>query len=300
MFDKAFFQGVVAPIVNPCLEDDSLDWESLTSHFERLVNTDIQGMYINGGTGDGSNMTFEERKETAALLVPRLLEKNKLAIVHVGQTTQREAVGLAEQAVALGAHAVASIPPRLSWPLVREYYRALTQTGANVIVYYIPGVTGMTAGMPELCMMLDIPGVVGIKMTDFNIFLLRSVALEYPGSVVYSGYDEMLVPGLLYGADGCIGTWINLLPTLYARVYGRMRAGDVNAVKPLMDKYTAFLARAWDHGVIDSFEEMMRALGYANRCFRRPTAWNPGHVPPDALKALLYAREELEAQAAML
>ena len=44
--------------------------------------------------------------------------------------------------------------------------------------YYIPGVTGMTAGMPELRMLLDIPGVVGIKMSDWNIFLLRSVVLE--------------------------------------------------------------------------------------------------------------------------
>ena len=40
---------------------------------------------------------------------------------------------------------------------------------------HLPGVTGMTAGMPELRMLLDIPGVVGIKMSDWNIFLLRSV-----------------------------------------------------------------------------------------------------------------------------
>jgi dihydrodipicolinate synthase/N-acetylneuraminate lyase len=153
-------------------------------------------------------------------------------------------VELARQAAALGAHAVASIPPKKPWPQIVEYYKALAAAGAPVIVYYIPGVTGMTAGMPELRMLLDIPGVAGIKMSDWNIFLLRSVGLEYPEKVVYSGFDEMLVPGLLYGADGCIGTWANLLPDLYAKVYARVRAGGTDAVKPVMDEFTAFLAVA--------------------------------------------------------
>ena len=179
-FDKTRFGGVVAPIVNPCGEDDSLDRGALEANLTRLLATDVAGLYINGGTGDAANLTQDERLETAALLVPRLLAAGKLAIVHVGQTNQRQAVELARQAAALGAHAVASIPPKKPWPQIVEYYKALATAGAPVIVYYIPGVTGMTAGMPELRMLLDIPGVVGIKMSDWNIFLLRSVVLEYP------------------------------------------------------------------------------------------------------------------------
>ena len=122
----------------------------------------------------------------------------------------------------------------------------------------------MKACLPELLKLLDIPGVAGIKMSDWNIFLLRSVVLEYPEKVVYSGFDEMLVPGLLYGADGCIGTWANLLPDLYAKVYARVRAGGADAVKPVMDEFTAFLAVGWNYGIIDTFEELMRARGGAS------------------------------------
>ena len=238
-FDKTRFGGVVAPIVNPCGEDDSLDRGALEANLTRLLATDVAGLYINGGTGDAANLTQDERLETAA-------------------------------------------------------------AGAPVIVYYIPGVTGMTAGMPELRMLLDIPGVVGIKMSDWNIFLLRSVVLEYPEKVVYSGFDEMLVPGLLYGADGCIGTWANLLPDLYAKVYARVRAGGTDAVKPVMDEFTAFLAVGWNYGIIDTFEELMRARGYAGRCFRRPSAWEPGKVEPAVLADLLVRLQRLEDMAATL
>ena len=168
-FDKTRFGGVVAPIVNPCGEDDSLDRGALEANLTRLLATDVAGLYINGGTGDAANLTQDERLETAALLVPRLLAAGKLAIVHVGQTNQRQAVELARQAAALGAHAVASIPPKKPWPQIVEYYKALAAAGAPVIVYYIPGVTGMTAGMPELRMLLDIPGVVCIKVWCWNI-----------------------------------------------------------------------------------------------------------------------------------
>lgn len=300
MVDIKRFQGVVAPIVNPCKEDDSLDLPALERNFARLLDTDITGLYLNGGTGDAANLTQEERLQTASLLAPRLLEAGKLAIVHVGQTSQRQAVALARQAAALGADAVASIPPKKAWPEIAEYYRALAETGAKVIVYYIPGVTGMTAGMPELSMLMEIPGVIGIKMSDWNVFLARSLKLRYPDKVVYSGFDEMLLPGLLYGADGCIGTWANLLPGMYAKVYAMARAGKADAVKPLMDEFTAFLSIGWSFGIIDTFEELMRAKGLADRCFRRPSSWNPGKVDPKALEDLLFRLEKLENEAALI
>lgn len=297
MIDKKLFEGIVAPMVNPCFEDDSLDMAGVERNLERLLETDVAGLYINGGTGDAANLSQQERLDIAAYLVPKLLEKGKLAVVHVGQTSQRQAVELARQAVALGAQAVASIPPKKPWPQIVEYYKALCATGANVIVYYIPGVTGMTASMAELRMMLDIPGVIGIKMSDYNIFLMRSVMLEYPDKVVYTGLDEMLIPGLFYGADGSIGTWGNLLPKMYTKAFAKVKAGQVDDLKELMEEFTAFLAIGWNYGIIDTFEELMRAKGYANRCFRRPTAWNPGKVPAEVLEDLLARMDRINALA---
>ena len=54
-FDKTRFGGVVAPIVNPCGEDDSLDRGALEANLTRLLATDVAGLYINGGTGDAAN-----------------------------------------------------------------------------------------------------------------------------------------------------------------------------------------------------------------------------------------------------
>ena len=283
MFDRDLFKGIIAPM------------EGVKANLDRLLQADVAGLYINGGTGDAANLTQQERLDVAAYLVPALLKAGKLAIVHVGQTTQREAVELTKQAVALGAQAVASIPPKKPWPQIVEYYKALAATGANVIVYYIPGMTGIAATMAGLRMMLDIPGVIGIKRSDYNIFLRRSVIMVYPGKVVYTGLDEMLIPGLFYGADGSIGTWGNLLPNMYSKAFAKVQAGQVDDLKPLMEEFTAFLAIGWNYGIIDTFEELMRAKGYANRCFRHPSSWNPGKVPQDVLDDLIARMDKLNA-----
>ena len=289
------FRGVVVPIVNPCDPSDGLDEAKLLENHERLLAAPVQGLYINGGTGDAAQLTREERERAAELLLSSLKQAGRCAIVHVGQTTTRQAVALAEHAMAHGADAVASIPPRKSWDQIADYYRALAATGAPVFVYDIPGVTGMTPGMAELRMLLDIPGVAGLKLSDWNVFLLRQVKLEYPEKIVYSGFDEMLLPGLLYGADGCIGTWENLLPDLYAAVYRLVREGRAEDARPLSDAFTAFLAAGWRYGILDTFEELMRAKGWAERCFRRPSSWNPGKVPEAALSDLLGRMEAIDA-----
>ena len=289
------FRGVVVPIVNPCDPSDGLDEAKLLENHERLLAAPVRGLYINGGTGDAAQLTREERERAAELLLPSLKQAGRCAIVQVGQTTTRQAVALAEHAMARGADAVASIPPRKSWDQIADYYRALAATGAPVFVYDIPGVTGMTPGMAELRMLLDIPGVAGLKLSDWNVFLLRQVKLEYPEKIVYSGFDEMLLPGLLYGADGCIGTWENLLPDLYAAVYRLVREGRAEEARPLSDAFTAFLAAGWRYGILDTFEELMRAKGWAERCFRRPSSWNPGKVPEAALSDLLGRMEAIDA-----
>jgi N-acetylneuraminate lyase len=300
MSDFTFLRGVVAPIAAPCGEDEALDRPRLERLARKLLQTPVTGLYINGGTGDGGKLTTPERREIAAYLIPEAKKAGKISIVHVGQTLQREAVSLAEHAMEHGADAVASIPPKGSWDEIVQYYTALAATGAPVFVYYIPGVTGVTAGMPQLRRILDIPGVAGIKVSDWNIFLIRCLKREYPEKIVYSGLDEMLVPGLLYGADGTIGTWINLLPEFYCKVWALAQAGQTDKLYTLQKAYTEFLSLGWQFGILDAFQELMRAQDLALRCFRRPSMWVPGSMPKEQLNELLEKMNALNELAASL
>lgn len=167
---------------------------------------------------------------------------------------------------------VASVPPQGGWSETVAYYTALAAQ-APVFIYYIPGLTHVSADYDQLRQLLDLPGVAGIKVSDWNIFLIRRIKADYPEKIVYTGLDEMVVPGLLYGADGSIGTWINLLPEFYCKLWTLAQAGRCTELNRLQTAYTEFLRKGWQFGILNAFQELMRSLGYAEKCFRAPAVW---------------------------
>lgn len=299
MSDFTDLCGIVCPIVTPCRADESVDYDRFQENLARLLRTPITGFYINGGTGDGSCLNMDERQKTAELAVGQAKAAGRCSIVHVGQTLQRQAVALARHAMALGADAVASVPPQGGWDETAAYYTALAAE-APVFIYYIPGLTHVTADYSHLRRLLDIPGVAGIKVSDWNIFLIRRIKSDYPGKIVYTGLDEMVVPGLLYGADGAIGTWINLLPEFYCKLWQLVQSGRCDDLNRMQQAYTDFLHQGWQFGILNAFQELMRARNLAERCFRAPNVWQPGTMPKPQLASMLDGLEALNALAASI
>lgn len=260
--------GIVAPIVSPCSVDGSLDVERLVAHADRLLNANVDGLYICGGTGDSANLSFRDRMRVSSIAVPMTLEHGRSAIVHVGQATAGQSVRLAEHAAELGAHGVAAIPPTPLLGDSRDYYRSLAKVGLPVFAYVIPAETGSVANFADISSVLTIDGVAGAKVSDWNVFLLRELKRRFPDQVFYSGYDEMLLYGLLAGADGAIGTWINLMPRFYLRIRQAVLDQRLNEALELHRALSDFLGDCWKYGVIESFSAIMAARGWAARCFR--------------------------------
>lgn len=299
MSDFTHLRGIVCPVVTPCRADESADYDRFQENLARLLRAPIAGFYINGGTGDGSCLTMQERQKTAELAIEQAKAAGRCSIVHVGQTLQRQAVALSAHAMAHGADAVASVPPQGGWDEITAYYTALAAE-APVFIYYIPGLTRVSADYSQLQRLLEIPGVAGIKVSDWNIFLIRRIKADYPEKIVYTGLDEMVVPGLSYGADGAIGTWINLLPDFYCKLWQLSQHGRFCELDRMQRAYTDFLCQGWQFGILNAFQELMRAKGFAERCFRAPNTWKPGTMPQALLDSMLSGLEKLNTLASSI
>lgn len=258
MADFTALRGIVCPVVSPCTSNEGVDYDSLQENLARLLRAPITGFYVCGGTGDGSRLTFAERCRTAELTIAQTRAAGRRTIVHVGQTLQRHALELAEHAMTLGADAVASVPPQGGWSETVAYYTALAAQ-APVFIYYIPGLTHVSADYDQLRQLLDLPG-----------------------------------------ADGSIGTWINLLPEFYCKLWTLAQAGRCTELNRLQTAYTEFLRKGWQFGILNAFQELMRSLGYAEKCFRAPAVWQPGSMPEPLLQELLADLDGLNALAASM
>ena len=161
--------------------------------------------------------------DTAMACTPR----DRTVIVHVGAASLDEAVALSAHAARAGAHAISSLPPtsaQFSFAELRRYYEALAAASElPLVVYYFPDVAPSIATAEQLETLCDLPNVIGVKFTDFDLFRMSNLAR--PGRAVFNGRDEVLAAGLLMGADGGIGTFYNLVPELFVEIYDAAVAG---------------------------------------------------------------------------
>lgn len=293
---KKLAGGFIPPPPSPYLPDGTLDTEALSVHCERLLKAGADGFYLCGGTGDAEKLLQEERRLIAGLLVPHLKQTGKTAIVHVGQANLRTALTLAGHAGNLGADAIASIPPRSNWDGITLFYRQLAAVGLPVLIYYFPGVSGVSGGFAEMARLLEIPGVAGVKISDWNIFLIRQMKAAYPEKTYFTGFDEILLPGLMQGADGSIGTWGNLFPTAYKKILSLAADGCWTEAEGIYRLLADFLADSWQYSILALFEALLSSRGFY-RCFRTPDYGDPSQIPQQLVQNLLTRIDEIEAAA---
>lgn len=265
--------GIHPAIASPCDERGVFAEDQFVALAERLYTHGVHGLYVCGTTGDCYHMAAAERRRATELAVEASRAAGGKVITHVGANEAAEAVGLAAHAAAAGADAIASRPPMDrppdAWP---AYYRDLARAGDGlpVLVYYIPALTQHQSTYNELLGLLAVENVVGLKFSDYNLFLLQRLIRARPGLLVYNGNDEILIHGLLAGARGGIGMTYNFLPGLYAAIYEAACAGDLALALERQQEVVAFLDLAFRSNLFTVFEAVLRDQGLAPHCFRTP------------------------------
>ena len=179
---------------------------------------------------------------------------------------------MAEHAAEIGASAVSSIPlANAGHDQLLSYYSDIAKASQiPLLVYYVPILTGKHSSLDEMLELLDIPGVAGLKLTDWNLFFMKQLLLARPDIVVFNGWDEFLLPGLLYGAHGGIGLWYNLFPKLFVRIYQSYEKGDIDRAMQLQNHLMVFCDVCWKNGLVPIFVRLMKARGFGPQCFRKP------------------------------
>lgn len=218
-------QGIMPALVTPFDENGVFTEKAFERLLERVYSTPIDGVYVCGSTGEGLLQPVEQRKRVTEIAV-RNSPKGKQVIVHTGAYRTSDAVELTRHAAKAGASAVSSLPPigAYSFDEIRAYYRALsTASEIPFLVYYFPAVSPAITSASQIIELCSLPNVIGLKFTDYDFYKLSLI--RNTGAVVFNGYDEVLVAGLLMGACGGIGTFYNLVPELFVEVHTLAKAG---------------------------------------------------------------------------
>ncbi len=208
------FTGSGVAIVTP-FDGNKTNYDALGELIDWQIANDTDAIIICGTTGEASTMPDEEHLAAIEYTVKKVNGRVPV-IAGTGSNETEHSVELSKKAEALGVDGLLQVTP---------YYNKTTQKGliahfsaiANavsvpIILYNVPGRTGMNISIPVLKELAKLENIVAIKEASGNISYTAQVAAEVPELYIYSGNDDIIVPVMSLGGKGVISVLANVAP----------------------------------------------------------------------------------------
>jgi len=275
MFDKEKYGKILAPMVTPFKENQSVDYEAAASIAKKLVEDNMADtIVVSGTTGEFFTMNFEERVKLFKVIKEAVGDKIPL-IAGVGCASTIETMALAKKAEELGFKSAMVVSPYYTKPTQDQLYfhfkKVAESVNINIMVYNIPIFTGVNVDPETLAKLAEIENIVAVKeeaelnpkqMTEF----INSTPSDF---IIYCGDDTMIleafaqggakrIGGIISGASHIIGEQLKNMIELFLK-------GNVQEAAEMQQKFLPLFRVMGQNGRFNPcalLKEAMKMLGY--------------------------------------
>ncbi len=287
-------RGIIVPIVTPFDGAGNVDTVGVTRLVDYLIDRGIAGLFSGGTTGEGFLLSLDERRQLAEGVVAAA-DGRAPVIVHAGAASTPDAVALSRHAQAVGAQAVAVIPPFVYRHSEAGLLRHFVAVAASVpelpvYLYNFPAICNNTLTV-ELVqqIMEEAPNVVGMKDSSGSLDALAELVAVTGGRFnAVSGPDGLALMALALGFDGCVSGNANVVPELMVSLYDAVKAGEMARARKCQERLNRVRALLQDGGNLSLFKQMVRRRGVEVGDVRGPLL-PADDVAVDAIAARLTA-----------
>jgi 4-hydroxy-2-oxoglutarate aldolase len=238
-------RGVFPPI--PTTFDAStgdLDERAAAANVRRLMQTGLAGVLALGSNGEAGSLD-ETEGERLVEAVRAEVPRDRTLLVGTGKESTRATIHATSRAAVLGADAVLVRTPsyfkaQMTSEALLAHFRAVADASPiPVLLYNLPGVTGVTLTVPIVAALAEHPNIVGMKETSPELERLgQCVQLNDGRFAVLSGWAPVAYPALVSGAAGAILAVANVLPDACVSLFELTRSGRHDAAIALQRRLT--------------------------------------------------------------
>ena len=230
------FTGSGVALVTP-FNDGEVHYEKLEELLEWHVANQTDAIIICGTTGEASTLTDKERKAVIKFTVD-VVNGRIPVIAGSGSNNTAHAVELSQYCESVGVDGLLVVTPYYNKAtdlgLLKHYEMIANSVQIPIILYNVPGRTGVNLTPPLVQKLAQIKNIVGIKEASGDISqVAEMIRLCGEDFLVYSGNDDMIVPVLSLGGQGVISVLANILPQVTHDLVSSYLEGDVKKSRQL-------------------------------------------------------------------
>lgn len=244
------FGTVSVAMVTPFHADGSIDYDSAHKVASKLVADGCDCVLVSGTTGE-SPTTHREEKEKLIRVVRDAIGPDIFLLAGAGSNDTVHAVSMAKSAQAQGADGLLVVSPYYNRPSQEGLYQHVKAvhdvTDLPIMLYDIPGRTGLAFGDETLDRLAELPRIKGVKDATGNVeaglVRMRRTGLQY-----YSGDDGLNFAWLTHGAVGVVSVVGHVAAASYRKMVDLVTAGEVKAACDLSHELSGLVQAVMGSG----------------------------------------------------
>jgi 4-hydroxy-tetrahydrodipicolinate synthase len=229
------FTGVGTALVTPFMKGGRLDEGGVRRLGRRQIDAGIHFLCPCGTTGENPTLTDAERLRIVEILVDEAQGQTPI-LAGAGGYDTAEVIHLAAEMAKRGASGLLSVTPYYNKPTqegLYQHYKALADsTLLPIVVYNVPGRTGVNVEVATLVRLAGLPNIVGVKEASGNITQMCEICRSVPDDfIVLSGDDALTLPLMAVGGHGIISVAANEIPSEMVRMVEAAERNDFAAAR---------------------------------------------------------------------
>jgi 4-hydroxy-tetrahydrodipicolinate synthase len=230
------FVALVTPYKNGAVDLDKVK-ELVDFHLKNGTN----GFCPVATTGEGPSLTREEKASVIKTVVSMTRGK---AVVFPGTGTYntQESIEQTRMARELGAEGALMVTPYYNKPTQEGLFRHFEAVAAAVplpiMLYNVPGRTGVSLAPETTARLSKIPSIVALKDASGNVEQVTQVRALCDIQIL-SGEDSLTFPILCLGGKGVVSVAANVAPKGVAELCRAAAKGDLAGAREIHDRYFA-------------------------------------------------------------
>jgi len=283
------FTGACTALVTPFL-NGKINFTMLEKLLQRQMDSGIGTIVLCGTTGESPTLSDEE-KLAIFRHAKQYCGSGCTILAGTGSNSTRHAMELSRAAEEAGADGLLVVSPYYNKATpdgLYAHYRAIAASvHIPVILYNVPGRTGVDIPVSVYQKLSAIPNIAGVKEASTDITKIgRIISTCGPDFAVWSGNDDMTVPVISLGGAGIISVSSNVLPEKMQAMTQAALAGDFHSASQMQLELIPLTDVLFCEVNPIPVKTAMRLLGFdCGNCRMPLTSLRPEHE--SQLKAVL-------------
>jgi 4-hydroxy-tetrahydrodipicolinate synthase len=265
-------------LVTPFTKAGAVDEPAVRRLGRRQIDAGIHFIAPCGTTGESPTLTLAERIRIVEILAEEAAG-NIPVLAGAGGYNTREVIALMRDLERAGANGFLSVTPYYNKPTQEglfQHYKAIAEaTPLPIVLYNVPGRTGVNLEPSTLVRLAALPNIVGVKEASGNMGQMCEICRSVPpGFIVLCGDDPLTLPLMAVGGRGVISVASNEAPSEMARMVEAAERGDFTAARAMHDRLMPLMTVNFVEANPGPVKAAMAAMGLIDEVYRLPL------VPP--------------------